>query len=122
MKIIIIMLLLHIIDDFVLQGVCLNKLKQKEFWKDYVTEENQLYKNDYIMALFIHGLSWSIMIHLPFLFFDCSEGLLLALIIIQAIVHSFIDNLKANAKKINLVIDQIWHFEQILLSYIFLTI
>ena len=122
MKIIIIMLLLHIIDDFVFQGVCLNKLKQKEFWKDYVTEDNQLYKNDYIVALFIHGLSWSIMIHLPFFFFDCSEGLLLALIIIQAIVHSFIDNLKANAKKINLVIDQICHFVQILLSYIFLTI
>ena len=46
MRIFLLMILLHILDDFVLQGVCLNKLKQKEFWKDYISETNKLYKYD----------------------------------------------------------------------------
>ena len=29
------MILLHIIDDFVLQPICLSKLKQKSFWETY---------------------------------------------------------------------------------------
>ena len=40
-----IMIFLHIIDDFVLQPVCLSKLKQKDFWKRNTSEEdyNKLY-------------------------------------------------------------------------------
>ena len=112
------MVLLHIIDDFFLQVVCLSKLKQKETWTEYNEKTNNLYKYDYIVALFIHGLSWSIMVHLPLFFFDISEVLLIISVFVNAIVHSYIDNIKANKKKINLVTDQFLHFLQILIIYL----
>ena len=97
MKIFLLMLLLHIIDDFVLQAACLNKLKQKAFWADYVTKDNKLYQNDYLVALFIHGLSWSLMVHLPFIFTDCNEW-----------------------KTMNLVTDQFIHLMQIVMTALIL--
>lgn len=60
-KILLLMLLCHIIDDFVLQPICLSKLKQKDWWEKHIYE-NVMYKDDYKMALFIHSMSWSIMI------------------------------------------------------------
>lgn len=59
------MVLLHIIDDFVLQPVCLGKLKQEAYWENDKLGKKRLYRNDYKAALFIHGLPWSIMVHLP---------------------------------------------------------
>lgn len=41
------MILLHIIDDFVLQPISLSKLKQKSFWELYL-KDSELYKNDYL--------------------------------------------------------------------------
>lgn len=120
MRIFLLMILLHILDDFVLQGVCLNKLKQKEFWKDYISETNKLYKYDYIMALFIHSLSWSLMIHLPLFLTNVSNVFLLISILINAIIHSIVDDLKANKKKINLITDQIIHFIQIIAVFFIL--
>lgn len=120
-----IMILLHIIDDFVLQSVCLSKLKQKEFWKRNTSEEdyNKLYKHDYFAALVIHGLSWSIMIHLPFLLIGHYHSALVGCFIIcQCILHSYIDNEKANKKKINLIDDQAMHFAQIVISWSLLTL
>lgn len=114
------MILLHIVDDFVLQPVCLSKLKQKSFWDEYNKETGGLYKNDYKMALFIHGLSWSIMIHLPlfFMYLDHNEMIFdiffCITILIWALFHSYVDNAKANEKKISLVNDQIIHFIQII--------
>lgn len=120
MKIFLLMLLLHIIDDFVLQAACLNNLKQKAFWADYVTKTNKLYQYDYLVALFIHGLSWSLMIHLPFIFTDCNEWALFGLIIFQAIIHSKVDDEKANKKTINLVTDQFIHLVQIVITALIL--
>ena len=120
MKIFLLMLLLHIIDDFVLQAACLNKLKQKAFWADYVTKDNKLYQYDYLVALFIHGLSWSLMVHLPFIFTDCNEWLLFGLIIFQAIIHSKVDDEKANKKTMNLVTDQFIHLMQIVMTALIL--
>lgn len=120
-----IMILLHIIDDFVLQPVCLSKLKQKEFWKRNSSEEDykKLYEHDYFAALIIHGLSWSIMIHLPFLLIGHYHSALVACFIIgQCILHSYIDNEKANKKKINLIEDQAMHFAQIVISWSLLTL
>lgn len=120
-----IMILLHIIDDFVLQPVCLSKLKQKEFWKRNSSEEDykKLYEHDYFAALIIHGLSWSIMIHLPFLLIGHYHSALVACFIIgQCILHSYIDNEKANKKKINLIEDQAMHFAQIVISWCLLTL
>ena len=112
------MILLHIIDDFVLQPICLSKLKQKSFWEPYV-KDSKLYKNDYKVALIIHGLSWSIMIHIPFMLLPISEYWILISVITNAILHAWIDNEKANKLSINLLTDQIIHLFQIMTIFVF---
>lgn len=118
--ILIFMILLHIIDDFVLQPICLSKLKCKDIWIEANKQYDNLYENDYKMALFIHGLSWSIMIHIPCIVYllhinvNPSAFIFLS-IFIHGGIHSIIDNLKANKRKINLITDQSLHFIQILI-------
>lgn len=113
---ILLMILLHIIDDFVLQPICLSKLKQKDFWRKIIKDESY-FKYDYIAALLIHGLSWSIFIHLPIIFTFPKTSVLTS-VIVNALLHSFIDHLKCNKKYINLCIDQIIHIEQIIFTYL----
>ena len=118
MKILLLMILCHLIDDYVLQGV-LAKLKQKTFWETY----GEMYANDYIIALIEHSLEWSIMIMLPAMFLtQISNPTLLILIVANTIVHSIVDNLKANELKINLIQDQIIHFIQIILTFYIINI
>ena len=121
------MFLFHIIDDFVLQPICLSKLKQKSFWVEECKKYNLdilKYGNDYIAALIIHGLSWSIMIHLPLMFLGGirDDFFLLLSVLFNAVIHSYIDHLKANKMKINLDTDQILHGIQIVISWSVLTI
>ena len=116
-----IMILLHIIDDFVLQPICLSKLKQKSFWEPYV-KDNEKYKFDYKVALVIHALYWAIMIHLPFMFFVSNEILVFISIIINATIHTYIDDEKANKLNISLLEDQLIHLIQIGTTWALLTI
>ena len=116
-----IMILLHIIDDFVLQPICLSKLKQKSFWETYV-KDNEKYKFDYKVALVIHALSWSIMIHLPLMFIVNNEILILISVIINTIMHAWTDDEKANKLNITLFEDQIIHFGQIVGTWALLTL
>lgn len=113
--------LFHLIDDFVLQVSCLNKLKQKQWWINECKKENvnySLYKDDYKAALFLHGLEWSIMISLPIIIVGGYNFIWLSIIIfINALIHAIIDNKKANQLKINLITDQVLHFFQIILLY-----
>lgn len=116
--------LLHLIDDFVLQIACFNKLKQKQWWIKECKKENinfTPYKNDYKVALFLHGLEWSIMISLPIIIMgNCNDILLSIIVVVNAIIHAIIDHVKANLFKINLVIDQALHFLQI--AFLYLTV
>lgn len=117
--ILLLMFLCHIIDDFVLQPICLSNLKQKSWWQKHC--DGKPYLNDYKMALFIHSLSWSIMIHLPLMFnmfYIFPEIFILISVIINCIIHYIVDDLKANKYKINLIIDQSIHFAQIILTFI----
>ena len=116
-----IMILLHIIDDFVLQPICLSKLKQKSFWKTYIKDDEK-YKFDYKVALVIHALSWSIMIHLPLMVIGVSEYGILLSVIINTIMHAWIDDEKANKLNITLFEDQIMHLIQIGATWAILTI
>lgn len=106
------MILLHIIDDFVLQPICLSKLKQKSFWEPYV-KNNENYKFDYKVALVIHALSWAIMIHLPLMVIGTNEYIVLLSVIINTAIHAYIDDKKANKLNINLLEDQLIHLFQI---------
>lgn len=124
-KIVLFMILFHIIDDFVLQPISLSNLKQKKWWEKQEGYSDK-YKDDYKVALAIHSISWSIMIHIPLVIMFPSLGQLALLIsfIVNAVIHCFIDDLKANKLKINLFEDQMVHFCQICttLSVIMITL
>jgi hypothetical protein len=123
MKIFLLMILFHIIDDFVFQPICLSKLKQKDWWKENIKDEDELekYKDDYKAALLIHSLSWSIMIHLP-LFLIANNFWLWLSVTMNMLIHCIVDDLKANDKKLNLVEDQFIHMIQILITFLLFTI
>lgn len=116
-----IMILLHIIDDFVLQPICLSKLKQKTFWEPYVKDDDK-YKFDYKVALVIHALSWAIMIHLPLMIIGINEILVLISVIINTVLHAYIDDEKANKLNITLLEDQLIHLIQIGVTWALLTL
>lgn len=110
------MIFLHIIDDYKLQGI-LASMKQKKWWREQ-NEYNSLYKNDYIIALVEHSFSWSFMIMLPIaVILHFNVGWWLIAYIINMVIHAFVDNLKANKLKINLVIDQLVHIVQIIITW-----
>lgn len=115
-----IMIFLHIVDDYYLQG-CLAQLKQKSWWSTNAVDA--MYKNDYKIALIVHGFSWAFMTHIPLLLqgqYWQDEGYLIFVIIaivFNAIIHAFVDNLKANKKIINLVQDQTYHFIQLFFTW-----
>jgi len=111
------MIFCHVVDDYYLQG-WLASAKQKKWWIE--NAPNDLYKNDYLMALFCHSFSWSFMIQLPILIYSFYTHLFIwniLLFIINVIIHMFVDNLKANKLKINLIQDQIIHFIQIVVTW-----
>ena len=100
------MIFCHIVDDYYLQG-WLASAKQKEWWEKNAPQ--RLYQYDYIMALIMHGLSWSFLMMLPVVLyyrFDVSTGFLV-LFVSNTLTHCIVDNEKANRKSINLIIDQI---------------
>ena len=94
------MIFLHIVDDYVLQGI-LAQLKQKKFWENNAPEE--MYKYDYIWALIMHSFSWTFMIMLPVVLFAKNIDYIhfFILVILNLVTHALTDNLKANLKKIN---------------------
>lgn len=113
------MIFAHITDDYYLQG-WLASAKTKNWWKKNAPDK--LYSKDYIMALFCHSLSWSIMVFLPILIYSLYNQIDLdwfyLVLPINLIIHAIIDDLKANKFKINLIIDQSIHFIQIFIIWI----
>ena len=115
--VLILMIFAHIVDDFYLQGV-LAKMKQKSWWEQNVPDK--LYRYDYIIALIMHALSWSIMISLPILFVSewNPHWAIYILFSVNIAVHAVVDDLKANKRKINLIADQCLHLSQIWFTWL----
>lgn len=117
------MIFLHIVDDYYLQG-WLASAKQKSYWEKNAPDE--LYKHDYIMALFMHSFSWAFMIMVVPSVYTLinttntnNASLVIALFfLINLCIHMGVDNSKANLKKINLVQDQLCHLVQILITWV----
>lgn len=114
------MLYMHIVDDYRHQGI-LAQMKQRDWWKENAPDE--LYKNDYIMALFEHAFSWTVAIHIPvivYLYLNTGSlnAYLIGLFVLMWVMHAVVDHLKANRHSINLVTDQVFHICQILLVWI----
>lgn len=112
------MIFCHIVDDYYLQGI-LASMKQKEWWKE--NYPGKFYKDDYLVALFMHSFSWSFMIMLVptvyLLLNNIYNIRIIILFIINLIIHAITDNLKANKRKINLVADQYIHVVQIVFTW-----
>jgi len=118
--ILLIMIFLHIIDDYRLQGI-LASMKQKEWW---VKQEGykDMYKHDYVIALLCHSFSWAFMIMLP-IFVSISFKLtpaVVSIFISNLLAHALIDDMKANKHQINLIVDQSVHLLQIVLTWLIL--
>ena len=114
------MLFNHVLDDYFLQQGILAKLKQKQWWEEHAPQE--FYRNDYIMALLMHSISWTFMVMLPvavWMGFRVNE-LFLTMYGVHVILHMIIDNAKANDRQINLIHDQIDHIYQILSVFVIL--
>ena len=112
------MIFMQIINDFLLQGI-LAGMKQKEWWKKQDGYE-EMYKYDYIVALIMHSFSWVFMMMLPIAIATrFNVGLIYYIgVLVNAVIHCFVDDLKANKKKISLMDDQLLHMMQILATYI----
>lgn len=121
------MLLMHYIEDFHLQG-CLANLKQKKWWEKQMSNndmhshyalEHSIYKNDYKMSLFAHSIENALFVMLPLIVDTLISEytnhvqniwiLFVPSIILICVSHYFIDDSKANKMKINLVQDQLLH-------------
>ena len=123
------MIFCHIVDDYYLQGWLANA-KQRAWWK--INAPNPLYKYDYLMALFMHSFSWSFMVMLLptyYVFnsqFATDYGLIamqvIAMFIVNLIIHFETDNAKANLGKINLIQDQTIHMAQIFVTWLYLVV
>lgn len=111
------MIFLHIVDDYKLQQGVLANLKQKSWWQKEVGYK-KLYKYDYIPALILHAFSWTFMIMLPIaISLKFNIGWWIIAYIVNSAIHSFVDDLKANKLKINLIVDQIIHIIQIVITW-----
>lgn len=111
------MIFFHIIDDWVLQGN-LGLMKQKSWWRAH-PEYKDMYKYDYIIALITHAFSWTFMIMIPIAYVSDwkMSVVFITAFIINMSIHAVVDDLKANRKKINLVVDQVIHIIQIVLTF-----
>jgi hypothetical protein len=114
------MIFLHIVDDYYLQGI-LASMKQRGWWEKNAPDRK--YKYDYIVALLMHAFSWTFMIMLPITITLLLNPVAVALPVFIMVfginwgVHMAIDHLKANVKVLNLVQDQTIHIIQIVLTW-----
>ena len=115
------MLFCYIVDDYYLQGF-LASAKQKSWWEK--NNPNSLYKNDYMIALAEHAFSWTVMINVLIVVYiyltgiNLSPIIFISLFIINLVIHTIIDNEKANLLNINLIQDQLIHITQIILTWL----
>lgn len=109
------MIFMHVIGDYNLQG-WLASAKQKEWWEK--NSPHKLYRNDYIWALIMHAFSWTFMIMLPIAvdYYFYIDNTFIVIFCVNWIIHAIVDDLKANAKVINLWVDQIIHLAQIIIT------
>ncbi len=117
MKVFIIMVLLHLINDFVFKPQILTNLTCKSWWEKNAPQK--MYESDYITALFLQGLLWSSLVHLPIILTEIVPMVWLTLsILINAIINALICNLVVNRKEMNLFLSQITFINQILIIWL----
>lgn len=107
------MILCHLLADYPLQG-WLAQAKAKTYWANS-PENNQF---DWTAALAGHATMWGIVMMIPIAWACNFElGWFWFALPANIIFHYFIDWLKANKQKINLVVDQYMHIWQIITTW-----
>lgn len=120
--ILILMLFLHVVEDFHLQGI-LASMKQVKWWEKQVGSEYLgKYSNDWLISLLAHAFEWTFMIMIPIFLTTEFSYITVLMIISNTSFHFVIDNTKCNLMKINLVTDQILHLVQILITWFIMVI
>ena len=110
------MFFMHIVDDYYLQGI-LAKMKQKRWWEENVNNSKCRY--DYIIALIMHSFSWAFLTLIPIALYIQSLYIWICIaLLLNAIIHCIIDDLKANKLRINLIVDQAIHIIQLIITWI----
>lgn len=108
------MLLAHFVADYTLQG-WLADGKQKKWWqKCFGGDVPPKYSHDYVAALVCHALYWSLAVCAPLWW----SPLLGPAVVVNAAIHVWIDDLKANKMKINLTQDQLLHVLQMAVTFV----
>lgn len=124
------MLYLHVSDDF--NQKIMADMKQKKWWSDQKNHNQRMlrkrwmYSYDYLAVMICHAFKWSFIIHVPlFVYYIFTDNMDLAVsilylvtVIINTVIHAVIDDLKANRFKINLIQNQLFHFIQIVLTFL----
>ena len=131
------LMLLHLIADFNLQGILAN-MKQKSWWRKEVKKawergafdtiyppgtdiRNHIelptwYDCDWLAGLVCHALMWSLVTFLPLMFIISPQSFG-GIIIMNAFIHAVIDHLKCNRLgTLNLCQDQILHVGQLMIT------
>lgn len=124
-KLIMLLLLLHLVADYLLQG-CLANLKQASFWQKMFDGHDwasfsamfRKYGKDYWAGIVCHAALWTLVTFAPLLFATtCSDLVAIAVFIPNAVFHGWVDNLKANhPMRLNLIQDQLLHFAQVVVT------
>ena len=111
------MIFLHIVDDYYLQG-WLAKGKQRDWWVKNAPDS--MYKNDYLWCLLMHSFSWTFMVMFPvFIKYGFAvDNLVVAIFLTNLIIHGWTDHQKANLKTFSLWQDQTLHMIQISCTWI----
>ena len=127
---------LHVWSDFYKQK-WLAQAKCKSWWLEQeeatyidatykLPKIRPLYQKDYWGMLGAHSAHWAFCVMLPVLIYGiCNTNnidffgfVAIIVFVINIILHSIIDNLKANVKIINLLQDQFFHLIQIILTIV----
>ncbi len=123
LKLVLLILLLHFYSDFNLQiGAKLDGMKQKIWWRRQFKKlkmdavDAKHYGYDFKCALLIHAFVWSILTFAPLIYLTKSVVGILAIVVVNALLHAKIDNAKANEYFLNLIEDQAMHLIQIALT------
>ena len=113
-KVFLLCLGLHLFADYTLQGV-LAQMKQASWWRKQT--DDPLYKNAWFCALLCHSVYWVLVTFAPIIYlWEEHWYWLLVVLSLNVAIHASIDDLKANAHKINLCTDQFLHLLQIVLT------
>ena len=127
--ILLIMIFVHILDDFHFQGILAN-LKQKSYWKKQIQELyanncclTELYKKDWLISLIFHAFQWTFIVMLVLVVYNVdliTSPVFYIIFILNITIHAIVDHLKCNKFYINLVTDQLIHLNQIAITWLLL--